>query len=167
MRCSGHRPQRMIVLNSLCDGSDLSHVYFSCIQLNWRVDRMSFNSRFDYSIIHACGHSIFQWFYHLIIRLCYFWLSDHSIIWSLDHSIIGSSTIRSSDWLVGCSIIRSSKHSIMRSLDHSIIRSLDPLKADYSRLELTVANWLLQTQRLTLAEWLHLVFELFNEHLIQ
>ena len=114
-----------------------------------------------------CFEQSLRWQYHLIIRLCCFWLSDHSIIWSLDHSIIGSSTIRSSDWLVGCSIIRSSKHSIMRSLDHSIIGSLDPLKADYSRLELTVANWLLQTQRLTLAEWLHLVFELFNEHLIQ
>ena len=108
----------------------------------WWYDRMSFNSRFDYSIIHACDHSIIQWFYHLIIRLCCIWLFDHSIIWSLDHSIIKSSTIRSSDWLSGCSIIWSFKHSIIWSLDHSIIRSLDPLKADYSRLELTVANWL-------------------------
>ncbi len=91
----------------------------------WWYDRMSFNSRFDYSIIHACDHSIIQWSYHLIIRLCCIWLFDHSIIWSLDHSIIGSLD----HWIFNHSIIwliiRLFNHLIVQALDHSIPGSLD------------------------------------------
>ena len=89
----------------------------------WWYDRMSFNSRFDYSIIHACDHSIIQWFYHLIIRLCCIWLFDHSIIWSLVHSIIGSSTMRLSDY----SVVKLFDRSSTRSFDHLINGLFDHL----------------------------------------
>jgi hypothetical protein len=139
MRCSGHRLQRMIVLSNPCDSSEILHLHptklmgwqtgmMSSLSEGWTIwwyDRMSFNSIFDYSIIHACDHSIIQWFYHLIIRLCCIWLFDHSIIWSLDHSIIGSSTMRSSDYSVVQSFDRSSTQSfdprITRSFDHLVL----------------------------------------------
>ena len=111
---------------------------------------------FDISMILSFDHTIMllliiRSFNHLIIRSLDHWIFNHSIIWLISR-------------LFNHSIVQALDHAIPGSLDY---RSLDPLKADYSILELTVANWLLQTQRLTLAEWLHLVFELFNEHLIQ
>ena len=75
----------------------------------WWYDRMSLNSRFNYSII--------RWFYHFVIRIIVSF--DHAIFRLIDFSIIRSS------------IIRLSYYSSIQSLNHLIIQSLIYYSFDY------------------------------------
>ncbi len=120
-------------LNNFCDGSNLSHGYFSCIQLNWRVDRLEWCHHYprveqhgDMTACHSIQDLIIQSFMHAIIRSF-----NDSIIWSYDYAAFDYSIIQSFDhWITRSLDLQPFDHlndySVVQSYDRSRTRSFDP-----------------------------------------
>ena len=145
----------MIVPNNTCEGSDLSHRYYICMQLNSQVDGLEWCHHYlewchqyqkveqygDMTACHLIQDSIIQSFMHAIIQSF-----NDSIIWSFNYAAFDCSTVQSfNDSRIGSldhwifqpfdrPIIWLFNHLIVHALDRSIIRSLDPLETDYTRL---------------------------------